>query len=139
MIQLIYVSSASDSPSEFDLVRLLEQARSRNLRQNITGMLLYSHRTFLQLLEGEAKDVFEIYASICRDPRNEGHVILSEAEIPDRNFPDWSMGFENLEHYSPDELPGFVEVFGGKLDKTIAVNNKTNAIRLLMGFSRKND
>jgi len=137
MIQLIYISTSSLILSESDLVDLLEQAKSRNLRQHITGMLLYNNNTFLQVLEGEAGDVFEIYDSICKDPRNEGHVILRESEIPGRDFPDWSMGFENLENHSPDELPGFVEVFGGKLDKTIAVNNKTNAIRLLMGFSRK--
>jgi hypothetical protein len=137
MIQLIYISTASNSPRGSELVELLEQARTRNLRKNITGMLLYSNSTYLQVLEGEARDVRELYDAICKDPRNEGHVILRESEIPYRDFPDWSMGFENLESCSPDQLPGFVEVFGGKLDKSIAVNNKTNAIRLLMNFSKQ--
>jgi len=136
MIQLIYISTTSNRPSESELVDLLEQARTGNLRNNITGMLLYSNSTYLQVLEGEENGVKGLYAAICKDPRNEGQVILSESEIPVRSFPDWSMGFENLESYSPDQLPGFVEVFGGKLDKSIALNNKTNAIRLLMSFSR---
>jgi hypothetical protein len=139
MLQLIYISTSTNSPSETELVDLLEQARSRNLRRHITGMLLYSNSTYLQVLEGEAKDVLGLYDAICKDQRNEGNVILRESEIPVRGFPDWSMGFENLERCSADELPGFVEVFGGRLDKTIAVNNKTNAIRLLMNFSKKSD
>jgi hypothetical protein len=136
MKQLIYISTTSKRPSESELVDLLEQARAGNLLKNITGMLLYSNCTYLQVLEGEADDINGLYAAICKDPRNEGHVILSESEIPVRNFPDWSMGFENLESCTPDQIPGFVEVFGGKLDKSIALNNKTNAIRLLMSFSK---
>jgi hypothetical protein len=137
MLQLIYISTASKSPSETELVDLLEQARTGNLLKNITGMLLYSNSTYLQVLEGEAHDVLGLYDAICKDPRNEGHVILRESDISVRDFPDWSMGFENLESCAPDQLPGFVEVFGGKLDKSIAVNNKTNAIRLLMNFSKQ--
>jgi len=137
MLQLIYVSTAVKSPSEAELLLLLEQARSRNVRQQITGMLLYSNNTYLQVLEGDANVVRGLYDAIRKDPRNEGHVLLRESEIPIRDFPDWSMGFENLESRTPAELPGFVEVFGGKLDKSIAVNNRTNAIRLLMSFSNK--
>jgi len=137
MIQLTYISTATNWPTESELINLLDQARLLNLRRNITGMLLYSNRTYMQVLEGEAKVVRELYEAICKDPRNEGNVILRESEIPGRNFPDWSMGFENLESRSPIELPGFVEVFGGKLDRTIAVNNKTNAIRLLMNFAHE--
>ena len=135
MIQLIYTSTATNWPGESELVKLLEQARSRNLERRITGMLLYSNQTYLQVLEGEEQDVHRLYEAISNDPRNEGHAVLLEKEIFSRSFPDWSMGFENLENSSGDDIPGFVEVFGGKLDRTIAVNNKTNAIRLLMSFS----
>jgi hypothetical protein len=64
-------------------------------------------------------------------------VILCESETLSRDFPDRSMGVENLDSCSPNELAGFVEVFGGKLDKTIAVNNKTNAIKLWMNFANE--
>jgi len=137
MIQLIYVSSTANKPSEPELLVLLEQARAGNFRKNITGMLLYSDNTYLQVLEGEANDVHDLYDAIRKDPRNEGQVILREAEIPSRCFPGWSMGFENLERGIPDQHPGFVELFGGRLDKSIAVNNRTNAIRLLMSFSKQ--
>ncbi|MGC2165596.1 MAG: BLUF domain-containing protein [Gallionella sp.] len=136
MIQIIYVSTASDPPSESDLVTLLGSARIKNRLRQITGLLLYSNNTYLQLLEGESKVVLDLYDAICKDPRNEGNTILRQSEIFARDFPDWTMGFENLETDAAKELPGFVEVFGGKLDQSIAVNNKTNAIKLLMGFRK---
>ena len=46
------------------LLFLLEQSRTRNQKQHITGMLLYLNGTFIQVLEGAEKDVNEIYAAI---------------------------------------------------------------------------
>lgn len=91
----------------------------------------------MQILEGDAKDVHEIYAAICKDPRNEGNVILLESEISAREFPDWNMGFENLEKCAPNELPGFIDIFNGKLDTDIAIKNKSVAINLLLNFAHK--
>lgn len=137
MIRLIYISTATSKPTEADLTSLLRQANGRNLRQKITGMLLYNNRSYMQILEGDAKDVHEIYAAICKDPRNEGNVILLESEISAREFPDWNMGFENLEKCAPNELPGFIDIFNGKLDTDIAIKNKSVAINLLLNFAHK--
>lgn len=137
MIHLIYISSATKWPSEEELTALLEQARSRNAHQNVTGMLLYDNATYMQVLEGNREDVYEIFASISRDPRNTGIVKLVEEEIEQRDFPDWSMGFKDLKSHSPDELPGFVDIYNGRLDKEIATNNKLSAIKLLMNFAKK--
>lgn len=137
MIQLIYISSATRWPKEEDLLALLTQARERNLRQNVTGMLLYHNATYLQVLEGDSDDVHQIFNSIKHDTRNNGLVKLAECNIKKRDFPGGSMGFEDLTAYSSDELPGFVDIFNGKLDKDIACNNKTAAIRLLMNFAKQ--
>ena len=136
MIHLIYISSATKWPTEEDLTELLEQARSRNIRQNITGMLLYDNATYFQVLEGSAEDVHQIFEAICKDPRNTGVVKLVEEDIEKRDFPDWSMGYKNLASYSPEELPGFVDMFNGKLDKEIATKNQNIAIKLLMSFAK---
>ena len=135
MIHLIYISSATSWPSEDDLIELLAQSRTRNLKQNITGMLLYNNATYMQVLEGEAEDVHDIYDSILKDSRNTGNVILCEEEISQRNFPDWSMGFKNLEIGSPEDIPGFNDLFNGKFDKEIASKNKAKSMCLLMSFA----
>ena len=135
MIHLIYISSATNWPSEEDLKKLLEQSRARNLKKNITGMLLYDNATYMQVLEGEEEDVHDIYNSILKDPRNTGNVTLVEEEINQRDFPDWSMGFKNLKNHSPEELPGFQDIFNGKLDKELAIKNITKALSLLKRFA----
>lgn len=56
-IMLIYGSSSTDRFSEADLVPLLQQAREKNQRLNVTGMLLYRDGNFLQVLEGERETV----------------------------------------------------------------------------------
>ena len=53
MIQLIYASYATREMSNEDLIDLLEKSRQRNSRQNITGLLLYAEKKFLQVLEGQ--------------------------------------------------------------------------------------
>ncbi|MGA9666784.1 MAG: hypothetical protein WBQ69_10090 [Gallionella sp.] len=74
------------------------------------------------------RDILELYDAICKDPRNGGHAILRQIVIPGTDFPDWNIGFENPASRSPGDLPGFVEVFGGRLDKSIVVNDVTNAV-----------
>ena len=101
-------------------------------------MLLYDNAMYMQVLEGSEKDVHDIYDSILKDTRNNGNVTLIEEEISQRDFPNWSMGFKNLESCSPEELPGFQDVFGGKLDKELAVKNTSKALGLILGFAKNN-
>ena len=53
-----------------------------------------------------------------------------------RDFPNWSMGFKDLKSCSPEELPGFQDVFNGKLDKQLVVKNTSKALGLLMKFAK---
>ena len=94
------------SPS--DLTELLEVARDRNQTLNVTGMLLYAQRSFMQQLEGEAAAVREVYASIEADPRHTDIRLLSDRPLTTPRFSGWSMGFD---HPEPDSLrlrlPGY--------------------------------
>ncbi|MFT5484819.1 MAG: hypothetical protein ACI9GW_003487 [Halieaceae bacterium] len=36
----------------------------------------------------------------------------------------------------PEEFPGFVDVFNGRLDKDLVVTNKSVAVNMLMGFAK---
>jgi len=135
MIHLIYISSATNQPTNKDLVELLGQSRDRNKRQNITGLLLYNKGIYMQILEGELKDVHEIFNSIQNDSRNTGVSKLLEEGIIQRDFPDWSMGFKNLVSYSPEDIPGFVGIFNGRLDKDLVIKHKSDAVNLILNFS----
>lgn len=136
MIHLIYVGSSVGTPSEQDLLDLLEQARCRNWALDVTGMLLYDCNTYMQVLEGAKKDVYRVYNSIRHDQRIERLITLVDEEITHRDFPDWSMGFKNLESQAPQELLGFSEIFSGKVDPHIAARKKELAVELLMSFAK---
>lgn len=135
LIHLIYISSATRWPTEEDLRVLLEQARARNQRQNITGLLVYGNATYLQVLEGSEADVHAVFDSICKDTRNTGVVKLREAEIASRDFENWQMGFRQLDKAAMASVPGFVDFFHGQLDPILAMGSQSAAIKLLLSFS----
>lgn len=139
MRHLIYMCSSVGTPSEQDLIDLLEQSRSRNWKFNVTGMLLFNRNTYLQVLEGEKRDVYRIFNSIRLDPRANNVISLVDEEITHRDFPDWSMGFKNLESLSPEELFGFSEIFSGQLDPSIKDRKGALAVELLMSFAEESE
>ena len=96
MYSIIYRSVANDSFSLSDIYDMLSKARERNFKQNITGCLLYHENGFLQLLEGERKDVLSLYEKISEDNRHHTVELILEEKQNDRLFKDWSMAFLNL-------------------------------------------
>ncbi len=134
MIHLIYISSATREMSEDDLFVLLGQSRTRNRRHNVTGMLLYRDAAFLQVLEGEANDVEEIYKSIVLDERNAGHYVIEKSEIVERNFREWSMGFADLTKVPADQLEGYSDIFNAPKAVEDIARSRDMAVALLLKF-----
>ena len=97
MFYLIYISSADHLMSDDELLFMLEQAREKNLRLNVTGMLLYKSGSFMQMLEGDKKTVLDLYDTITVDNRHKGVITIMTGDIKERNFKDWSMGFCNMD------------------------------------------
>lgn len=95
LTQLIYVSDLVDS-KESELPSILESADRHNREDGITGMLLYSGGNFLQVLEGEKSRVHTTYERICADPRHRNITLLTQEEVPERQFANWSMGYRQL-------------------------------------------
>lgn len=136
MYFLIYVSIATTPFSTGELVDLLEHARKNNLRAGVTGMLLYKNGNFMQVLEGEEKTVRALSAKIARDPRHQKMITLLEGTTEEREFSEWSMGFNNLDMPDASEIPGFTEFMNEDfLDEAFA-KNPTRAQRLLRIFKR---
>lgn len=93
--QLIYVSDLVHT-NEAVLSAILESAVRHNRENAITGMLLYSGGNFLQVLEGTRANVHATYARICKDPRHNNITLITEEEVPERHFANWSMGYRRL-------------------------------------------
>jgi Sensors of blue-light using FAD len=92
LIHVIYVSSAAPDISEHDTLRFLNEARKANRKNDVSGMMLYIGGYYLQLLEGEATKVDVVCRTIVQDKR-EMRMILREP-VAEREFPEWTMGFE---------------------------------------------
>ena len=94
-IELLYCSvSVAPTLSNEDLHKILASARSRNLAEDITGMMIYHRGEFVQILEGKKESVAKVYEKfICPDPRHTAINKVLENTISCRSFNEWSMGF----------------------------------------------
>lgn len=86
---LTYKSVATSTPSAGDLDRLIAQARARNRKLEISGLLLVENGCFLQSLEGSPDAIATVWASIQRDKRHHQIEVLSEHIASARLFPTW--------------------------------------------------
>jgi len=132
MIQLVYISAARFEMSADDLHALLAKARENNHRLDVTGMLLYHERSFIQALEGDEATVMGLYEKIARDPRHSSIEILLKLRIEQRNFGQWRMGFFNAD--SSQQPAGFSDLFGEHFSRRLFSLEPSLARRLLLGF-----
>ncbi len=104
LIRAIYISSTVTDVSEHDTLKFLRQARTANRKHDVSGLMLYVGGSFLQSLEGEAAMVDVVCSTIFRDKR-EMRNILREP-ITEREFPEWTMGFEAVDPAEAGRLLG---------------------------------
>jgi hypothetical protein len=105
LIELSYVSKASQDVGILGLMNLLEGAVHRNKSAVVTGVLFYDNGVYGQILEGYPKAIAPIWASICADPRHKDIEILDIDKLPKRRFTNWSMKFygsEEISKYVPE-------------------------------------
>lgn len=133
--QLIYSSTAVRPMSARDLRALLRHARRKNERLGITGLLLYRGESFLQVLEGEHNAVEGLYDTIAQDDRHHSVTRVSGQSVSDYTFPDWSMGFRNLDDADAADLPdGFVPFMEDGFRPDYFAEQPTHAQNILLKF-----
>ncbi len=137
LLSLVYVSSATTLLSPEQLRSILETSRRNNTRDGISGMLLYKDGNIMQAIEGEADILHHLHAKILRDPRHHSLITLLERPVAERQFPDWSMGFQNLTDPGLRATPGYSEFLDVSLQSDEMVTNPSRALRLLDTFRRK--
>jgi len=107
MIRIVYVSFASKPFEEDDLLHLLAKCRSNNTEHQITGQLIYSDGTFMQVLEGPRETVDATFARIKKDTRHHNVTLIERSTIDERQFGEWSMGFKTLTSDQMQDIEGF--------------------------------
>lgn len=137
MIRIVYLSVATKMMSQEDLLSLLEQSRTNNLKLDITGMLLYGDGSFLQVLEGEEESVKSLYEKILIDERHKECILIDESAIDEKSFSGWSMGFKYLESKEIASIEGFSEFLERKMDPSEFVRKADDIIQLLYEFKQQ--
>ena len=134
MFQLVYASVARHDFSPQDLKRLLLRARLTNKAMNVTGMLLYHGRSFLQVLEGDEAIVRRLFSRIERDPRHHQVSVIDASTLfgERRSFGDWSMGFSALDN--AQIVMGFIEA---DVTQDLLTLDKAKAIDILKTASQR--
>jgi hypothetical protein len=132
LVTLAYISYATKEMTENDLKALLAKSRANNAKTNITGMLLYRDKVFLQVLEGESETVDALMKIVIADPRHRNLMVVYRTGIAQRAFAEWQMGF----NYANDETMSFVQGYSDFLANptTQAQQQPNMAQRLLEAF-----
>ena len=134
MFHIGYVSSAVREFTNTELLYLLKKSREKNERLGITGILLYRGGNFMQVLEGDEQSVRYLYEIIYEDPRHKDIFILFEEVIPEREFPNWSMAFRDLDTEDCRGLPGFSDFLDLPWTEALFSADRSKARAMLASF-----
>lgn len=105
---IAYRSLASPRCSDTDLFYLLAQARNRNLRSGLSGILIYDRGYFFQWLEGPEDRLATVWASIKADARHRDLEVLTDEKIRSRRFTGWTLRFGHRDPQHARIVHGFV-------------------------------
>ena len=102
LCRLIYKSIATAEVVSNETLRDLENtAGENNAAKGITGLLVLTGNVFLQVLEGTAVDVTELFGRISSDKRHRRLELITYEPAASRLFDEWGMRLVDLY-----DLPG---------------------------------
>ena len=111
LVHCIYCSASTDVFSPADLATLLAECRQKNSKAGLTGMLLYSDRTFFQVLEGDRSVVEALLEKLGQDKRHERVTKILLEPIEERAFAQWTMGYPKIGKKELADIPGLNDFF----------------------------
>ena len=134
LFHLGYVSTETRDLGSAGMVKLLTEARRINTSRDITGLLLHRDRSFYQVLEGAEDIVRQTFDSIEKDKRHTAIDVLFEGEVDEREFPDWQMGFLNLDGVDIETLQGYSDFLSREDNAKDFLENLSRGKRLALMF-----
>lgn len=132
LYRLTYLSSARDEVPLSELDAILEVAREKNSRRQVTGLLLYHDMQFFQTLEGPQAEVEQIFNVIKTDRRHGGCVVLESRPVAARCFDRWSMGYKKVGDLNSSQKQDFLDLAGVRGRNAANVPNGDARTRILI-------
>ena len=91
--RMAWSSVPSPSFSAARLGEIIAPARINNLHNRVSGRLLFTGAHFLEIVEGEARDLDELWSRVSSDARYERVIRLGNEPCQERWFPEWMIGY----------------------------------------------
>ncbi len=130
--QIAYTSAAARNITDDDFKTILASARRNNPREGLTGMLTFAGGSFLQVLEGERDAVERRYSIIRGDHRHMSAMKLVSHMVPERGFPDWSMGWYDCPPDHP--INALVKKIGSAKEMSEIALQQSSPVQSLMNI-----
>ena len=96
LVRIIYASEAKTKIDVPMSRAILEKAQENNERNDLTGMLVFNSRYFLQAIEGSPQKINALYNVLMTDPRHTNLFILGYEHITERMYGEWRMNYATL-------------------------------------------
>ncbi|MDH3702117.1 MAG: BLUF domain-containing protein [Alphaproteobacteria bacterium] len=93
LTRLIYYSEVTKQVDRNTLRDILASAHNNNARDQVTGILCYNSKYFIQALEGERVSVSRTFCRIVGNPLHRDPVIVTCGPVRQRAFGDWWMAY----------------------------------------------
>lgn len=90
-----------------EMINIVNEAQINNDRNNLTGVLFYENKHFFQIIEGEEKNLRNVFTAIENDGRHCRLTKLIDQPVPKRTFTQWSLEtfyVDNLSIINPRTL-----------------------------------
>ena len=100
---LLYLSDAVRAFNRDELNEIRDVSVRFNAEHGITGVLFYSARHFVQLLEGDMRVIHKLFEKIASDRRHKNVTLLVLRPAERRIFSNWDMGLLDLDGYGKAE------------------------------------
>ena len=136
---MFHAACASTAPrllTKAELRSMMKDARENFTESGVTGMLLYSEGSFLQVLEGHRDEVIKLVDRIKVDPLHKDLHTLLNGEMEHHLFHDWTMAFRNLTDASLSRAPGFSDFLNTPYTGDEFSDNPASCLRLLLSFKK---
>lgn len=91
--QLAFTSRARAGLKPAETSSIIGASRSNNARDGVTGVLLYSGETFLQLVEGSDAALVSLWRRLLGDDRHRQVATLHDGSVHARWFESWRAGY----------------------------------------------
>ena len=110
LVRLLYASRSIGKIECAEIHDIMQQAHAHNPQNGVTGILCYSDKVFMQVLEGGREAINALYAKIMRDKRHSDVVLLHYEEVDERRYAGWTMGQANLARINASTMLRFSDL-----------------------------